>query len=214
MIPEEDISILVKKVEKDIIRGICIFVFFICILLGVLLLSIPHASAAHDYYDVRPTIDSNPTHQDSFKQQQTYGTLKVMLRCKINTISDHFILKNVGANVSQEYPIDHNGNYEGEFVPGTYYAILPDGNGGQKEEFGPFNITAKETSYVLWLGHAVSPKAIEIIKKPTVQPTVTPTPSCHYHDGHWERKCIGSGHHKYCFDIWIPGYWHCGGCSN
>lgn len=174
---------------------------------------ISKCSAAHDYYEIRPTIDSNPMHQADYKVQQEYGRLNVIMKCAGNTLSPTFIITNLDANVSKTYSIDATGQFDDEFSLGNYSAYLPDGNGGQPEPIQYFTVNPQKTSYVVFLGHAISqPEIPKVSAKPTVQPTTTP--SCHWHEGHWERQCIGSGHHRYCFDLWIPGYWHCGGCPN
>jgi hypothetical protein len=141
--------------------------------------------------------------------QQEYGYLKVILRCAGNTLNPSFIITNLDAKVSKSYLVDPNGQFDEEFSVGNYSAYLPDGNGGQPEPIQYFTINPQKTSYVVFLGHAISqPAEPEITAKPTVQPT--PTQHCHWHNGYWKRVCIR--HH--CFNVWIPGYWDCGGCFN
>lgn len=215
MTPEEELTRIKKKQRREKQSSRRIFFFALGILFGIMIIMIPSALAAHDYYDVRPTIDSNPTHQSDYKIQQEYGRLKVIFKCGGNTLSSIFILKNLDANVSKTYFVDSNGQFDDEFSIGNYSVYLPDGNGGQPEPLQYLTINPQKTSYAVFLGHAISqPEKPKVKAKPTTQPTVAPTQNCHYHDGRWTRKCVGSGHHKFCFDIWIPGYWHCGGCAN
>ena len=216
MTPEEELAKLKKKVAKRKKENKYFLFGTICMIFGILLgalLVVGHASAAHDYYEVKPTIDSNPIHQADYKLEQQWGTIKVILECGSNTLSPTFTLKNEDANITKEYSIGPGGYFEDQFSVGNYTPYLPDGNGGQPEYGKTFRVNAQQTNYVVWLGHAISPpESSKVSSKPTVKPTVTPTPTqhCTWHEGRWQNSCDNRHH---CHIEWIPGYWDCGGCN-
>jgi hypothetical protein len=108
-------------------------------------------------------------------------------------------------------PIAEDGKFEylglapGKFILKPY----PFGNGMQEEistvtcRAGVGKVYPEKE--ILGSAISVSKKVVEPTPTITVTPTPTETPRCHYHDGYWKRVCIG--HH--CFNVWIPGYWHC-----
>lgn len=217
MTTEDELARIKKKVAKRKKQNKRFFYGLLCMIIGILLgalfIAVP-ASAAHDYYEVRPTIDSNPIHQADYKIEQQYGYIKVILRCGYNTLSPSFEITNDDAKITKTFSIEPDGSFKSEFITGNYTVYLPDGNGGQPEPAQHITVRAQQTSYVVFLGHAISqPDMPKVTAKPTVQPT--PTPSCHWHDGYWKRVCIPKphGHGQICTWIYILGYWHCGGCN-
>jgi hypothetical protein len=171
---------------------------------------VARASAAHDYYEDRPLIDSNPVHSQAYKTELSYGTVKIMLRCGYNTLSKSVEISNdIRPDLNHTFDINPDGYVEIDLIPGNFTAYLRDGNGGQPET-QHFTIAPQKLSYVTFLGHAVAPRQAikpKITIKPT--PTPTPTPQCRWVHGHWENSCDT---HHHCHTYWIEGYWDCNRC--
>lgn len=161
-------------------------------ILCALCICIGSVAAAHDYYEVRPTIDSNPVHQQDYKMQQQYGYIKVILRCGGNTLSPNVVLKNEDANVSKVFSIDANGQFDDEFSVGNYSVYLPDGNGGQPEPVQYLTVNPQKVSYAVFLGHAISPSE-ECKPVYTIKEAMYGFGATHgiiIHHGNYDRKFV------------------------
>ena len=90
---------------------------------------------------------------------QSYGNLYVTDRCHNNLFSHEMILINLTNNESESIFLNPDGKYDTQIVPGEYSLILLDGNAGHSE-YQHFIINAGWTTYVNFIGHAISSDSI------------------------------------------------------
>lgn len=107
--------------------------------------------------------------------QSYVGVLKFNLRCGYSTLTREVGIRNdaVPNGAFTFYPIQPDGSFETELVPGNFTVFLPDSNGGQPQT-SRVTIVAGQVSYPFneMLGHAVSGYTEPIVPE-VICPSVT-----------------------------------------
>ncbi len=84
------------------------------------------------------------------------GSVEISVLCHNNLFSKEMILtNNIAPTEGKSIFLDHTGKFNDRFIPGDYTVVLLDGNGGQPET-KKFRIDGGYTSYVTFIGHAIS----------------------------------------------------------
>ena len=90
------------------------------------------------------------------------GSLFINVRCRHNLISRGMVLtNNIAPRIKLTLYLRPDGFYDDRFIPGDYTLVLLDGNAGQPETQS-FSVVARHSTFVSFIGHAVSMAAAPI----------------------------------------------------
>lgn len=127
------------------------------------ILIVPVMASSSDYVNKYTDTPANPT--------QETGLLIGSIRCGMNTFTHEIGIRNIIA-VNQSYtmtPIQPDGKFSVDLIPGNFSLYLPDGNAGFPE-YSTATIKAGQISYPEseLLGHAVTEFVPEVAPAPSL----------------------------------------------